>query len=128
MLPDSPLAWILAGAVCLLLGKEIGKLLPSLPSLKSIRTSAQDKRRAAAEKLATSLKVAGLQMVQDARDSLDRIAQVASIVKESNDAILKELAATYEKVAAQAPSQTSKVPLSAPSPASPASTPSAPSA
>jgi hypothetical protein len=107
------LLWIVAGAVCLLLGKEIGKWLPSLPSFK---TSVADRRKAAAEKLAARLKAAGQQMVQDAKDSIARIQEVAEMVKDGNAAILKDLDDVYAKIKAQAPSQ----------PAAPASSPVAP--
>jgi hypothetical protein len=116
MLPDSLFTWILAGAVCLLIGKEIGKWLPSLPSLKSIRASALERRRDAAKKLAAELRATGLQLVTDVQDSLDRIQEVAAVVKEGNDAILKCLEDTYQRIkgGSQAPSPS---PSSSPSPA-----------
>lgn len=117
------LLWIVAGAVCLLLGKEIGKWLPSLPSLKSFRATVAERRRAAAEKMAADLKATGLQMVQDVKDSLDRIQEVAAMVKEGNAAILKDLEDVYTRIKSQS-APASAAPASAvpsqPAPAAPA--------
>ena len=97
MLQNDLLVWILAGLVCLLVGKEIGKWLPKWkPSLKS--SSLLEKRQASARFLAAKLREVGLQLVTDVKDALDRVEDVAEIVKEGNDAILKELEGTYQRV------------------------------
>jgi predicted S18 family serine protease len=61
--------------------------------------------------MAADLKATGLQMVQDVKDSLDRIQEVAAMVKEGNAAILKDLEDVYTRIKSQ----------SAPASAAPAS-------
>ena len=92
--------WILAAVVCLLLGREVGKWL------FGANTKVTEKRRAA-QTLAAALRDNGLKLlpqiledfaVGDVNDMLQRMHDVAKMVEQGNDAIVKELEATYENV------------------------------
>lgn len=92
--------WILAVAVALLMGREVGKWL----------FSANEKlmaKKRAAQVLAAKLRENGLRLlpalledfaVGDVNDMLERVHKVADIVESGSDAIEKELAGVYERV------------------------------
>lgn len=92
--------WILAVAVALLVGREVGKWL----------FSANEKlmaKKRAAQVLAAKLRENGLRLlpalledfaVGDVNDMLERVHKVADIVESGSDAIEKELAGVYERV------------------------------
>ena len=95
--------WILAVAVAILLGGIIGKWL----------FGANEKllaKKRAAQVLASKLRDAGLKLlpailedfaVGDVNDMVEKIHDVAKLVEAGNDAIVKELEATYENVLAR---------------------------
>jgi hypothetical protein len=95
--------WILAVAVAILLGSIVGKWL----------FGANEKllaKKRAAQVLASKLRDAGLKLlpailedfaVGDVNDMVEKIHDVAKLVEAGNDAIVKELEATYENVLAK---------------------------
>ena len=95
--------WILAVAVALLVGREVGKYL----------FGANEKllaKKRAAQVLASKLRDAGLKLlpailedfaVGDVNDMVQKIHDVSKLVEAGNDAIVKELEATYENVLAK---------------------------
>ena len=94
------LVWVLAVAVALLLGYEVGKWL------FGTNQKLQAKKRAA-QTLAIKLRDNGLKLlpqlfddfvVGDINDMLARLQDVAKLVDSGNDAIEKELEATFENV------------------------------
>ena len=95
--------WILAAVVCVLLGREIGKWLFSTDE-------ALMAKKRSAQVLATHLRENGLKLlpafledfaVGDVHDMLQKIHDTAKLVEAGNDAIEKELEATYENVLAK---------------------------
>jgi len=95
--------WILAVAVCVLVGRDLGKWL----------FGANEKlmaKKRAAQKLATVLRDNGLKLlpalledfaVGDVHDMVEKIHDVAKLIDSGSDAILRELEATYENVLAK---------------------------
>ena len=95
--------WILAVAVCVLVGRDLGKWL----------FGANEKlmaKKRAAQKLATVLRDNGLKLlpsllddfaVGDVQDMVEKIHDVAKLIDAGSDAIVKELEATYENVLAK---------------------------
>jgi hypothetical protein len=95
--------WILAVAVAILVGREVGKWL----------FGANEKllaKKRAAQVLASKLRDAGLKLlpailedfaVGDVNDMVQKIHDVSKLVEAGNDAIVKELEATYENVLAK---------------------------
>ena len=95
--------WILAVAVAILLGSIVGKWL----------FGANEKllaKKRAAQVLASKLRDAGLKLlpailedfaVGDVNDMVEKIHDLSKLVEAGNDAIVKELEATYENVLAK---------------------------
>ena len=95
--------WILAVAVCVLVGRDLGKWL-----FGANEELLQKKR--AAQKLASVLRDNGLKLlpsllddfaVGDVNDMVEKIHDVAKLIDAGSDAIVKELEATYENVLAK---------------------------
>ena len=95
--------WILAVAVAVLVGREVGKWL--FGTNEKLMT-----KKRAAQKLAGILRDNGLRLlpalledfaVGDVQDMVEKIHDVSKIVDAGSDAILKELEQTYEKVLAR---------------------------
>jgi hypothetical protein len=92
--------WVLAIAVAVLLGREVGKWM----------FGANEKlmaKKRAAQVLAAKLRDNGLKLlpalledfaVGDVQDMLEKIHDVAKVVESGSDAIEKELAGVYERV------------------------------
>jgi hypothetical protein len=94
--------WILAVAVCVLVGRDLGKWL------FGVDEKLLAKKRAA-QKLAGVLRDNGLKLlpqlledfaVGDVHDLVEKVHDLAKLVDAGSDAILKELEATYENVLA----------------------------
>jgi len=95
--------WILAVAVCVLVGRDLGKWL----------FGANEKlmaKKRAAQKLAGVLRDNGLKLlpqlledfaVGDVHDMVEKIHDVCKVVDAGSDAIVKELEGTYENVLAK---------------------------
>jgi len=92
--------WILAVAVAVLVGREVGKWL--FGTNEKLMT-----KKRAAQKLAGILRDNGLRLlpalledfaVGDVQDMVEKIHDVCKIVDAGSDAILKELEQTYENV------------------------------
>jgi hypothetical protein len=95
--------WILAVAVAILVGREVGKWL----------FGANEKllaKKRAAQVLASKLRDAGLKLlpsilddfaVGDVGDMLQKLVDVSKLVEAGNDAIEKELEQTYQNVLAR---------------------------
>lgn len=95
--------WILAVAVCVLVGRDLGKWL--FGANEKLMT-----KKRAAQKLATVLRDNGLKLlpsllddfaVGDVHDMVEKIHDVAKLIDSGSDAILRELEATYENVLAR---------------------------
>ena len=95
--------WILAVAVCVLVGRDLGKWL--FGANEKLMT-----KKRAAQKLATVLRDNGLKLlpsllddfaVGDVQDMVEKIHDVAKLVESGSDAIEKELEQTYENVLAR---------------------------
>jgi len=95
--------WILAVAVCVLVGRDLGKWL--FGANEKLMT-----KKRAAQKLATVLRDNGLKLlpsllddfaVGDVHDMVEKIHDVAKLIDAGSDAILRELEATYENVLAR---------------------------
>ena len=95
--------WILAVAVCVLVGRDLGKWL--FGANEKLMT-----KKRAAQKLATVLRDNGLKLlpsllddfaVGDVQDMVEKIHDVAKLIDAGSDAIVKELEATYENVLAR---------------------------
>ena len=95
--------WILAVAVCVLVGRDLGKWL--FGANEKLMT-----KKRAAQKLATVLRDNGLKLlpsllddfaVGDVHDMVEKIHDVAKLIDAGSDAIVKELEATYENVLAK---------------------------
>ena len=95
--------WILAVAVAVLVGREVGKWLFG-QSVKLMQ------RKRSAQVLASKLRDNGLKLlpglledfaVGDVQDMVEKIHDVCKIVDAGSDAILKELEQTYENVLAR---------------------------
>ena len=95
--------WILAVAVALLVGREVGKYL------FGANEKLMQKKRAA-QTLANVLRDNGLKLlpallddfaVGDINDFVEKMHDLAKLVEAGNDAIVKELEATYENVLAK---------------------------
>ena len=95
--------WILAVAVCVLVGRDLGKWL--FGANEKLMT-----KKRAAQKLATVLRDNGLKLlpsllddfaVGDVQDMVEKIHDVAKLIDAGSDAIVKELEATYENVLAK---------------------------
>jgi hypothetical protein len=95
-----PLESILAIVACLLVGRELSKWLLSM------RSKASGSKRAAQE-LAIQLREFGLKLfprmledfvLGDTDDMLGRIRDLSTIAKSGDDAILRELNGTFERV------------------------------
>jgi len=95
--------WILAVAVAVLVGREVGKWL--FGTNEKLMT-----KKRAAQKLAGILRDNGLRLlpalledfaVGDVQDMVEKIHDVSKIVDAGSDAILKELEQTYENVLAR---------------------------
>jgi hypothetical protein len=95
--------WILAVAVCVLVGRDLGKWL--FGANEKLMT-----KKRAAQKLATVLRDSGLKLlpalledfaVGDVHDMVEKIHDVAKLIDSGSDAILRELEATYENVLAR---------------------------
>jgi hypothetical protein len=95
--------WILAVAVCVLVGRDLGKWL--FGANEKLMT-----KKRAAQKLATVLRDNGLKLlpsllddfaVGDVNDMVEKIHDVAKLIDAGSDAIVKELEATYENVLAK---------------------------
>jgi hypothetical protein len=95
--------WILAVAVAVLVGREVGKWLFGASEKLTIK-------KRAAQKLAGILRENGLRLlpalledfaVGDVQDMVEKIHDVCKIVDAGSDAILKELEQTYENVLAR---------------------------
>jgi hypothetical protein len=95
--------WILAAAVAVLIGREVGKWL--FGANEKLMT-----RKRAAQKLAGILRDNGLKLlpqlledfaVGDVQDMVEKIHDVCKVVDAGSDAILKELEQTYENVLAK---------------------------
>jgi hypothetical protein len=92
--------WILAAVACVFVGREVGKWL--FGKNEALTTKKRD-----AQVLAIKLREAGLKLlpalledfaVGDVNDLLQKIHDTAKLVESGNDAIEKELEATYESV------------------------------
>lgn len=95
--------WILAVAVCVMVGRDLGKWL----------FGANEKlmaKKRAAQKLAGVLRDNGLKLlpqlledfaVGDVHDMVEKIHDVCKVVDAGSDAIVKELEGTYENVLAK---------------------------
>ncbi len=97
-----PWEYVVAAIVCLLIGREIGK------RLFSTHTKVAGVKRDAQE-LAIKWREFGLRLfptlledlvVGDADDLLNRIRDLATIAKSGDDAIMRELNGTFERVLA----------------------------
>ncbi len=97
-----PWEYVLAAIVCLVLGREIGKWL------FNGRSKARGAKRAAQE-LSIKLREFGLKLlptlledmvVGDVDDMVDRIRDLSLIAKSGDDAIMRELNGTFERVLA----------------------------
>ncbi|NUQ66549.1 MAG: hypothetical protein HUU20_29150 [Pirellulales bacterium] len=95
--------WILAVAVAVLVGREVGKWL--FGANEKLMT-----KKRAAQKLAGILRDNGLRLlpalledfaVGDVQDMVEKIHDVCKIVDAGSDTILKELEQTYENVLAR---------------------------
>jgi hypothetical protein len=95
--------WILAVAVCVLVGRDLGKWL--FGANEKLMT-----KKRAAQKLATVLRDNGLKLlpsllddfaVGDVHDMVEKIHDVAKLIDAGSDAIVKELESTYENVLAK---------------------------
>ena len=95
--------WILAVAVCVLVGRDLGKWL--FGANEKLMT-----KKRAAQKLATVLRDNGLKLlpsllddfaVGDVHDMVEKIHDVCKVVDAGSDAIVKELEGTYENVLAK---------------------------
>ena len=95
--------WILAVAVAVLVGREVGKWL--FGTNEKLMT-----KKRAAQKLAGILRDNGLRLlpalledfaVGDVQDMVEKIHDVAKLIDSGSDAILRELEATYENVLAK---------------------------
>jgi hypothetical protein len=95
--------WILAVAVAVLVGREVGKWL--FGASEKLTT-----KKRAAQKLAGILRENGLRLlpalledfaVGDVQDMVEKIHDVCKIVDAGSDAIVKELEQTYENVLAR---------------------------
>lgn len=95
--------WILAAIVCVLVGREVGKWMFGASEKLTAK-------KRAAQVLAGKLRDSGLKLlpalledfaVGDVNDMLAKIQDVAKLVEAGNDAIEKELEATYENVLAK---------------------------
>lgn len=95
--------WILAAVVCVLVGREVGKLM--FGANEKLMAKKRD-----AQVLATKLRDNGLKLlpailedfaVGDVNDMLQRVHDVSKLIEQGNDAIEKELEATYENVLAK---------------------------
>jgi hypothetical protein len=95
--------WILAVALAVLLGREVGK------SLFGANEKLMAKKRAA-QKLAGKLRDAGLKLIPslledfavgDVQDMVEKIHDVCKVVDAGSDAIEKELQATFDNVLAK---------------------------
>jgi hypothetical protein len=95
--------WILAVAVAVLIGREVGKWL--FGTNEKLMT-----KKRAAQKLAGILRDNGLRLlpalledfaVGDVQDMVEKIHDVCKIVDAGSDAIVKELEQTYENVLAR---------------------------
>lgn len=93
------LVLVLIVVACLLVGREVGKLVFPKKEGPSAKRSAQS--------LAIALREAGLRklpevleefVVGDVPDLLKNIISLAQLVKSGNDTILKELEGTFERV------------------------------
>jgi hypothetical protein len=103
MMSPTLVIWILAVAVCVLVGRDLGKWL----------FGANEKlmaKKRAAQKLAGVLRDNGLKLlpqlledfaVGDVHDMVEKIHDVAKLIDTGSDAIVKELEATYENVLAK---------------------------
>ena len=94
--------WVLAIVGCLVIGREVGKWLFGK------NTKLQAAKRAA-QALAIKLREYGLRLIPsvledlvvgDAYDMIEKIRDVSKLVQAGNEAIVKELEATYERVLA----------------------------
>jgi len=95
--------WILAVAVCVLVGRDLGKWL--FGANEKLMT-----KKRAAQKLAGVLRDNGLKLlpqlledfaVGDVHDMVEKIHDVCKVVDAGSDAIVKELEGTYENVLAK---------------------------
>ena len=95
--------WILAGLLCVVVGRDVGKWLFG----KDEKLTA---KKRSAQVLAGKLRDAGLKLlpafledfaVGDVNDLLEKIEDTAKLVESGSDAIEKELEATYESVLAK---------------------------
>lgn len=95
--------WILVAIVCVLVGREVGKWMFSASEKLTAK-------KRAAQVLAGKLRDNGLRLlpalledfaVGDVNDMLVKIQDVAKLVDSGNDAIEKELEATYQNVLAK---------------------------
>ncbi len=95
--------WILAAAVAVLVGREVGK------RLFDVNAKVMAKKRAA-QVLAAKLRDNGLKLlpalledfaVGDVQDMVEKIHDVCKVVDAGSDAIVKELEQTYENVLAK---------------------------
>jgi hypothetical protein len=98
----SPVLWILAVAGCIVIGREIGKWLFG----KNTKLHAAKR---AAQALSIKLREFGLKLIPsllddlvvgDAYDMIEKIRDLSKVVQTGNDAIVRELEATYERVLA----------------------------
>ncbi len=95
-----PLEYVLAAVACLVVGRELGSWLFSK------RTKVQDAKRSAQD-LAIKLREFGLKLIPslledmvvgDVYDMVAKIRDLSLITKAGDDAILKELNSTFERV------------------------------
>jgi hypothetical protein len=98
----SPVLWILAVVGCIVIGREIGKWLFG----KNTKLHAAKR---AAQTLSIKLREFGMKLIPsllddlvvgDAYDMIERIRDLSKVVQAGNDAIIKELEATYDRVLA----------------------------
>lgn len=95
--------WILALVVALFAGREVGKWLFG-------KSEKLTEKKRSAQKLAGILRENGLKLlpalledfaVGDVNDMVDKIQDLCKIIDAGNDAILKELSATFDNVLAK---------------------------
>jgi hypothetical protein len=100
MAPMVVAVWVLAVALCAVLGIVVGKWLFG-------KNKVLEAKKRAALTLAAKLRDAGLKMlpalledfaVGDVNDMIEKINDVAKLIQSGSDAIEKELEATYENV------------------------------